>query len=63
MVQQGVELNWTRRTSPAPKKLLNYQGFQKLAWEAEIKWMGTSELQYTRDALANKGFQGFTKKY
>ena len=45
------------------KELLNYQWFQKPAWQAEIKRMLASGLKYELDALANKDFQYLTKKY
>ena len=45
------------------KELLNYQWFQKPAWQAEIKRMHTSGLTYELDALANKDFRYLTKKY
>ena len=43
--------------------LLNYQWFQKTAWQKEIKRLLSSGLKYELDALANKDFQYLTKKY
>lgn len=45
------------------KELLNYQWFQKPAWQAEVKQMLTSALKCELDALANKDVQYITKKY
>ena len=42
---------------------MNYQWFQKPAWQAEIKRMLSSGLKYELDSLANKDFQYLTKKY
>ena len=43
--------------------IMNYDWFQKPAWQVEIKRMLTSGLKYELDALANKDFQYLTKKY
>src|SRR5262245_40271134 len=45
------------------KELMNYQWFQKPAWQGEIKRMLSIGLKYELDALANKDFQYLTKKY
>src|SRR5499433_2688078 len=57
----GIKLN--EKDIARAKELMNYQWFQKLAWQAEIKRMLTSGLKYELDALANKDFQYLTKKY
>lgn len=57
----GIKLN--EKDISRAKELLNYQWFQKPAWQAEIKRMLTSGLKYELDALANKDFQYLTKKY
>jgi DNA topoisomerase-6 subunit A len=57
----GIKLN--DKDIARAKELLNYQWFQKPAWQAEIKRMLTSGLKYELDALANKDFQYLTKKY
>ena len=45
------------------KELLNYEWFQKPAWQEEIKRMLASGLKYELDALANKDFQYLTKRF
>lgn len=57
----GIKLN--DKDIARAKELLNYQWFQKPAWQAEIKRMLASGLKYELDALANKDFQYLTKKY
>jgi DNA topoisomerase VI subunit A len=57
----GIKLN--DKDITRAKELLNYQWFQKPAWQTEIKRMLTSGLKYELDALANKDFQYLTKKY
>ena len=57
----GIKLN--EKDITRAKELLNYQWFQKPAWQHEIKRMLTSGLKYELDALANKDFQYLTKKY
>ena len=57
----GIKLN--EKDIARAKELLNYQWFQKPAWQAEIKRMLASGLKYELDALANKDFQYLTKKY
>lgn len=57
----GIKLN--EKDISRAKELLNYEWFQKPAWQAEIKRMLTSGLKYELDALANKDFQYLTKKY
>jgi DNA topoisomerase VI subunit A len=57
----GIKLN--EKDIARAKELLNYQWFQKPAWQTEIKRMLTSGLKYELDALANKDFQYLTKKY
>jgi len=57
----GIKLN--EKDIARAKELMNYQWFQKPAWQAEIKRMLTSGLKYELDALANKDFQYLTKKY
>ena len=57
----GIKLN--EKDITRAKELLNYQWFQKPAWQQEIKRMLTSGLKYELDALANKDFQYLTKKY
>jgi DNA topoisomerase-6 subunit A len=57
----GIKLN--EKDISRAKELLNYQWFQKPAWQVEIKRMLTSGLKYELDALANKDFQYLTKKY
>jgi DNA topoisomerase-6 subunit A len=57
----GIKLN--DKDITRAKELLNYQWFQKPAWQAEIKRMLASGLKYELDALANKDFQYLTKKY
>jgi DNA topoisomerase-6 subunit A len=57
----GIKLN--EKDIARAKELLNYQWFQKPAWQAEIKRMLTNGLKYELDALANKDFQYLTKKY
>ena len=57
----GIKLN--EKDIARAKELLNYQWFQKSAWQAEIKRMLASGLKYELDALANKDFQYLTKKY
>jgi len=57
----GIKLN--EKDIARAKELLNYQWFQKPAWQAEIKRMLTSGLKYELDALANKDFQYLTKKF
>jgi DNA topoisomerase VI subunit A len=57
----GIKLN--EKDIARAKELLNYQWFQKPAWQAEIKRMLESGLKYELDALANKDFQYLTKKY
>ena len=53
---------WPHSTH-VPPMLLNYQWFQKTAWQKEIKRLLSSGLKYELDALANKDFQYLTKKY
>ena len=55
----GIKLN--EKDIARAKELMNYQWFQKPAWQAEIKRMLTSGLKYELDALANKDFQYLTK--
>jgi DNA topoisomerase-6 subunit A len=57
----GIKLN--EKDIARAKELLNYQWFQKPAWQTEIRRMLTSGLKYELDALANKDFQYLTKKY
>jgi DNA topoisomerase VI subunit A len=57
----GIKLN--EKDIARAKELLNYQWFQKPAWQAEIKRMLESGLKYELDALANKDFQYLTRKY
>jgi DNA topoisomerase VI subunit A len=57
----GIKLN--EKDIARAKELLNYQWFQKPAWQVEIKRMLASGLKYELDALANKDFQYLTKKY
>ena len=57
----GIKLN--EKDIARAKELMNYQWFQKPAWQAEIKRMLASGLKYELDALANKDFQFLTKKY
>src|SRR5689334_647496 len=57
----GIKLN--EKDIARAKELMNYQWFQKPAWQGEIKRMLTSGLKYELDALANKDFQYLTKKY
>lgn len=57
----GIKLN--EKDIARAKELLNYQWFQKPAWQTEIKRMLASGLKYELDALANKNFQYLTKKY
>jgi DNA topoisomerase VI subunit A len=57
----GIKLN--EKDIARAKELLNYQWFQKPAWQAELKRMLASGLKYELDALANKDFQYLTKKY
>jgi DNA topoisomerase VI subunit A len=57
----GIKLN--EKDIARAKELMNYQWFQKPAWQAEIKRMLASGLKYELDALANKDFQYLTKKY
>jgi DNA topoisomerase-6 subunit A len=57
----GIKLN--EKDSTRARELLNYQWFQKPAWQQEIKRMLASGLKYELDALANKDFQYLTKKY
>ncbi|MSQ77937.1 MAG: DNA topoisomerase IV subunit A [Nitrospiraceae bacterium] len=57
----GIKLN--DKDITRAKELLNYQWFQKPAWQVEIKRMLASGLKYELDALANKDFQYLTKKY
>jgi DNA topoisomerase-6 subunit A len=57
----GIKLN--EKDIARAKELMNYQWFQKPAWQTEIKRMLTSGLKYELDALANKDFQYLTKKY
>jgi len=57
----GIKLN--EKDIARAKELLNYEWFQKPAWQAEIKRMLTSGLKYELDALANKDFQYLTQKY
>ncbi len=57
----GIKLN--EKDIARAKELLNYQWFQKPAWQSEIKRMLTSGLKYELDSLANKDFQFLTKKY
>src|SRR5687768_5625904 len=57
----GIKLN--EKDTARAKELMNYQWFQKPAWQTEIKRMLTSGLKYELDALANKDFQYLTKKY
>ncbi len=57
----GIKLN--EKDIARAKELMNYQWFQKPAWQAEIKRMLTSGLKYELDSLANKDFQYLTKKY
>jgi DNA topoisomerase-6 subunit A len=57
----GIKLN--EKDIARAKELLNYQWFQKPAWQAEIKRMLASGLKYELDALANKDFQYLTKRY
>jgi DNA topoisomerase-6 subunit A len=57
----GIKLN--EKDIARAKELMNYEWFQKPAWQAEIKRMLTSGLKYELDALANKDFQYLTKKY
>src|SRR5829696_2690719 len=57
----GIKLN--DKDIARAKELMNYQWFQKPAWQAEIKRMLGSGLKFELDALANKDFQYLTKKY
>jgi len=57
----GIKLN--DKDIALAKELLNYQWFQKPAWQAEIKRMLTSGIKCELDALANKDFQCLTNKY
>lgn len=57
----GIKLN--DKDITRAKELLNYQWFQKPAWQVEIKRMLASGLKYELDSLANKDFQYLTKKY
>lgn len=57
----GIKLN--EKDIARAKELMNYQWFQKPAWQAEIKRMLAIGLKYELDALANKDFQYLTKKY
>lgn len=57
----GIKLN--EKDIARAKELMNYQWFQKPAWQAEIKRMLAMGLKYELDALANKDFQYLTKKY
>ena len=57
----GIKLN--EKDIARAKELMNYQWFQKPAWQTEIKRMLASGLKYELDALANKDFQYLTKKY
>ncbi len=57
----GIKLN--EKDIARAKELLNYEWFQKPAWQQEIKRMLASGLKYELDALANKDFQYLTKKY
>lgn len=57
----GIKLN--EKDVARAKELLNYEWFQKPAWQAEIKRMLSSGLKYELDALANKDFQYLTKNY
>jgi len=57
----GIKLN--DKDIGRAKELLNYQWFQKPAWQKEIKRMLSSGLKFELDALANKDFQYLTKKY
>jgi DNA topoisomerase-6 subunit A len=57
----GIKLN--DKDIARAKELMNYQWFQKPAWQQEIKRMLASGLKYELDALANKDFQYLTKKY
>lgn len=57
----GIKLN--DKDIARAKELMNYQWFQKPAWQAEIKRMLAMGLKYELDALANKDFQYLTKKY
>jgi DNA topoisomerase VI subunit A len=57
----GIKLN--EKDIARAKELLNYQWFQKPAWQAEIKRMLASGLKYELAALANKDFPYLTKKY
>ncbi len=57
----GIKLN--EKDIARAKELMNYQWFQKPAWQAEIKRMLSMGLKYELDALANKDFQYLTKKY
>ena len=57
----GIKLN--DKDISRARELLNYQWFQKQAWQQEIKRMLSSGLKYELDALANKDFQYLTKRY
>src|SRR5438105_1723345 len=57
----GIKLN--DKDITRARELLNYQWFQKKAWQQEIKRMLSSGLKYELDALASKDFQYLTKKY
>ena len=57
----GIKLN--EKDIARAKELMNYQWFQKPAWQMEIKRMLTSGLKYELDALANKDFRYLTKQY
>ncbi|MBI3356058.1 MAG: DNA topoisomerase IV subunit A [Nitrospirae bacterium] len=57
----GIKLN--EKDIARAKELMDYEWFQKPAWQVEIKRMLTSGLKYELDALANKDFQYLTKKY
>jgi len=57
----GIKLN--DKDISRARELLNYQWFQKQAWQQEIKRMLSSGLKYELDALANKDFQYLTKQY
>jgi len=59
--RMGIKLN--EKDITRAKELLNYQWFQKPAWQQEIKRMLANGLKYELDALANKDFQYLTKKY
>ena len=59
---RNVRIKLNEKDIACAKEFLNYQWFQKPAWQAEVKRMLLSGVKCELDALANKDSQYITKK-